>query len=146
MSRVLVVAEHDGARLDAATAKCVRCALDLKPNALVVAVLANGGADVAAQAARLKGVTQVVLVDAPHNAEPLAAILAPQLNSLAEGFTHLFGPSSTFGKDLLPRGSRRTAASTKVRRLLSRSERWMSPCPATRASSRGARAAASGRT
>ena len=103
MSRVLVVAEHDGARLDAATAKCVRCALELKPKALVVAVLADGGADVAAQAARLSGVTGVVLVDAPHNAAPLAAILAPQVKTLAEGFTHLLGPSSTFGKDLLPR-------------------------------------------
>jgi electron transfer flavoprotein alpha subunit len=103
VSRVLVVAEHDGARLDPATAKCVHCALDLKPEALVVTVLAHGGDDVAAQAARLMGVTKVVLVDAPHNAVPLAAILAPQLESLAHGFTHLLGPSSTFGKDLLPR-------------------------------------------
>ena len=103
MSRVLVVAEHDGARLDPATAKCVRCALDLKPEALVVTVLAHGGDDVATQAARLMGVTKVVLVDAPHNAVPLAAILAPQLEGLAPGFTHLLGPSSTFGKDLLPR-------------------------------------------
>jgi electron transfer flavoprotein alpha subunit len=103
VTRALVVAEHDGARLDAATAKCVRCALDLKPDALVVAVLADGGADVAAQASRLEGVTQVVLVDAPHNAAPLAAVLAPQLHGLAAGFTHVLGPSSTFGKDLLPR-------------------------------------------
>jgi electron transfer flavoprotein alpha subunit len=103
VSRVLVVAEHDGTRLEPATAKCVRCALDLKAEALVVAVLAHGGADVAAQAARLEGVTAVVLVDAPHNAAPLAAVLAPQLQSLAAGFSHLLGPSSTFGKDLLPR-------------------------------------------
>jgi electron transfer flavoprotein alpha subunit len=103
MSRVLVVAEHDGARLDAATAKCVQCASELAPAALVVAVLAHGGADVAAQAARLAGVTAVVLVDAPHNAQAVAAGLAPQLAHLASGFTHVLGPSSTFGKDLLPR-------------------------------------------
>jgi len=103
MARVLVVAEHDGKRLDPSTAKCVRCALDLKADALVVAVLAHGGDDVAAQAARLAGVTGVVLVDAPQNAVPLAATLAPQLAALAGDFTHLFGPSSTFGKDLLPR-------------------------------------------
>ena len=103
MSRVLIVAEHDGSRLDSATAKCVRCALDLKPETLAVAVLAHGGDAVAAQAARLTGVTEVVLVDAAHNAAPLAAIFAPQLASLAAGYTHVLGPSSTFGKDLLPR-------------------------------------------
>jgi electron transfer flavoprotein alpha subunit len=81
----------------------VRCALDLQPEALVVAVLAHSGAEVAAHAARLAGVTEVVLVDAPHNAAPLAAVLAPQVARLADGFSHVLGPSSTFGKDLLPR-------------------------------------------
>jgi electron transfer flavoprotein alpha subunit len=100
---VLVIAEHDGARLDPATAKCVRCALALEPAALAVAVLANGGAEVAAQAARLAGITEVVLVDAPHNSAPLAAVLAPQVASLAADFTHVLGPSTTFGKDLMPR-------------------------------------------
>ena len=103
MTRVLVVAEHDGRRLDPATAKCVRCALDLAPQALAVAVLARGGDEIAAQAAALAGVTGVLLVDAAHNAAPLAAVLAPQLASLAEGFTHVLAPSSTFGKDVAPR-------------------------------------------
>jgi len=107
VTRALVVAEHDGARLDAATAKCVRCALELKPDALVIAVLADGGAEIAAQAARLEGVTQVVHVDAPHNAAPVAAILAPQIASLALGFTHLLGPSSTFGSTGVRRSPKR---------------------------------------
>jgi electron transfer flavoprotein alpha subunit len=105
VSRALVVAEHDGATLDPATAKCVRCALDLRPTQLVVAVLAHGGAEIAAHAARLDGVTEVVLIDAPHNAASLAAVLAPQVASLAAGFTHVLGPSSSFGKDLLPRAA-----------------------------------------
>jgi electron transfer flavoprotein alpha subunit len=77
--------------------------MTLKPEALVVAVLAAGGAEIAAQAARLAGVTHVVHVDEAYNAAPLAAILAPQVKSLANGFTHVLGSSSTFGKDLLPR-------------------------------------------
>ena len=105
MSRVLVVAEHDGESLSSATAKCVRCALDLRPEALAVAVLAHDGARIAAQAARLRGVTEVLLVDAPHNGAPLAAVLAPQVASLAADFTHVLGPSSTFGKDVLPRAA-----------------------------------------
>jgi electron transfer flavoprotein alpha subunit len=103
VTRVLVVAEHDGRRLSAATAKCVTCALELEAESLVVAVFAHGGDVVAEQAARLGGVHEVVLVDAPHNAAPLAAVLAPQLAELANGYTHVLGPSSTFGKDLLPR-------------------------------------------
>jgi electron transfer flavoprotein alpha subunit len=103
VSRVLVVAEHDGSRLSPGTAKCVRCALDLRPSALTVAVLAADGMSVAAEAARLAGVTEVVLVDARHNAAGLAAVLAPQIVELAAGFTHVLGPSTTFGKDLLPR-------------------------------------------
>jgi electron transfer flavoprotein alpha subunit len=103
VTRVLVVAEHDGLRLSAGTARCVRCALDLEPDSLVVAVLAHGGEGVAEQAARLVGVSEVALVDAPHNAAPLAAVLAPQVADLASRYTHVLGPSSTFGKDLLPR-------------------------------------------
>jgi electron transfer flavoprotein alpha subunit len=102
---VLVVAEHDGRRLDPATAKCVRCAVDLKPDALAVAVFANGGSDIAAEAATLESVSEVLLVDAAHNAAPLAAVFAPQVAALAADYTHVLGPSSTFGKDLMPRAA-----------------------------------------
>jgi electron transfer flavoprotein alpha subunit len=37
------------------------------------------------------------------NAQPLAAIIAPQAVALAEGYDYVFGPSTTFGKDLMPR-------------------------------------------
>ncbi len=37
------------------------------------------------------------------NAEPLAAVLAPQVAAVAANYTHVFGPSTTFGKDLMPR-------------------------------------------
>jgi electron transfer flavoprotein alpha subunit len=42
-------------------------------------------------------------VDRPENAHPLAAVFAPQLAALAPDYTHLFGPSTSFGKDLMPR-------------------------------------------
>ena len=34
---------------------------------------------------------------------PLAAVLAPQIAALAADYAHVFGPSTTFGKDLMPR-------------------------------------------
>jgi electron transfer flavoprotein alpha subunit len=37
------------------------------------------------------------------NEHALAATLAPQVAEIAAGYTHVFGPSTTFGKDLMPR-------------------------------------------
>jgi electron transfer flavoprotein alpha subunit len=45
----------------------------------------------------------VLRVDRPENEHPLAAIFAPQLVALAADYTHVFGPSTSFGKDLMPR-------------------------------------------
>jgi electron transfer flavoprotein alpha subunit len=101
MSRVLIIAEH-GASLDA-TAKCVRCATTLPGASIDVAVFGSGIAAVAAAAAKLSGVTRVLAFDAETNRHALAAVLAPQVARLAAGYTHVFAPSTTFGKDLLPR-------------------------------------------
>ena len=103
MSRILIVAEHDGAKLNPATAKCVTCARAIPGAEITVAVFAADGAAVCAQAAALDGVARVLRVDHPANAHALAATLAPQLAQLAQGHTHVFGPSTTFGKDLMPR-------------------------------------------
>jgi electron transfer flavoprotein alpha subunit len=103
MSRILIVAEHDGAKLNPSTAKCVTCAKQVAGATIDVLVLAADGAAVASQAAALAGVGKVLLADNPANAEPLAAVLAPQVAKLAAGYTHVFGPSTTYGKDLMPR-------------------------------------------
>ncbi|MGY0610798.1 electron transfer flavoprotein subunit alpha/FixB family protein [Luteimonas sp. A501] len=103
MAAVLIVAEHAGGRLNPSTARAVTCAAAIDGARIDVVVLAADSAAVAAQAAALHGVSRVLCVNKPANAEPLAATLAPQIAALAGGYTHVFAPSSTFGKDLLPR-------------------------------------------
>jgi electron transfer flavoprotein alpha subunit len=102
-SRILIVAEHDGARLNPSTAKCVTCATGVPDGEITVAVCAADAGAVASQAAALKGVARVVTVENPANAHLLAAVLAPQIAALAGPFSHVLGPSTTFGKDLMPR-------------------------------------------
>lgn len=103
MSKILIVAEHAGSKLNPATAKCVSCASLIEGAQIDVLVLGTGADAVAAAAAQLRGVSKVVLVDHPANAEPIAAVLAPQVATLAAPYTHVLGPSTTFGKDLMPR-------------------------------------------
>ena len=102
MSKVLVIAEHLDGKLNAATAKTVSAALALKPDSIDIAVLAADPAAVAAEAAQIAGVAKVLAVANAANAHALAQVLAPQIAKLAEGYTHVFGPSTTFGKDLMP--------------------------------------------
>jgi len=103
MNKILIVAEHAGGKLNPSTPKCVTCARALGDAEIVIAVLADDGAAVAAQAAAIEGVSRVLRVDNPANAHPLAAVLAPQVAALAADATHVFGPSTTFGRDLMPR-------------------------------------------
>jgi electron transfer flavoprotein alpha subunit len=103
MQKILIVGEHDGKTLNPATAKCVACAAGIADAEISVVVFGDDTSAVAAQAAAIGGVKSVLRVDRPENAHPLAAILAPQLKLLAADFTHLFGPSTSFGKDLMPR-------------------------------------------
>jgi electron transfer flavoprotein alpha subunit len=102
-AKILIVAEHDGAKLNSGTAKCVSCARTLAGAEIVVAVCAADAARVAAEAAQLAGVTRVLAVENPANVHALAAVLAPQIVALAGPFTHLLGSSTTFGKDLMAR-------------------------------------------
>ncbi|MDX1482372.1 MAG: electron transfer flavoprotein subunit alpha/FixB family protein [Woeseiaceae bacterium] len=103
MSRILIIAEHDGETLNPSTAKCVTGARAIEGAAIDIAVFAKDGATIAAQAAELEGVERVVAVDNDANEHALAAVLAPQIVELSGDYTHVFGPSTTFGKDLMPR-------------------------------------------
>jgi electron transfer flavoprotein alpha subunit len=103
MAHILVVAEHDGATLNSSTAKCVTCAASIPDAQVTVAVCAENGADIAAQAAKLTGVERVLLIENAANSHPTAAVFAPQLAAAAASYSHILGPSTTFGKDLMPR-------------------------------------------
>jgi electron transfer flavoprotein alpha subunit len=103
VSKVLVIADHDGAQLGTGAARCVSAAGKLGATDVHVAVFAADAGPVAAQAAALAGVSKVLKVERAENAHPMAAVLAPQVAHLAIGYDYVLGPSNTFGKDLLPR-------------------------------------------
>jgi electron transfer flavoprotein alpha subunit len=102
-AKVLIVAEHDGSKLNPSTAKSVTCARGIQGAEIIVAVFAARPDTVAAQAAQLAGVTRVLTVENAANEHALAAVLAPQVVAVAKDCTHVLAASTTFGKDLMPR-------------------------------------------
>jgi len=110
MSKILVIAEHSDGTLNSAVAKTVAVAQKIGGEvdvALFTAEGATDGAAVAAQAAKLSGVTRVLVANNAANSYPLAAVLTPQIVELAQkqggGYSHVLFPGTTYGKDLAPR-------------------------------------------
>ena len=101
MSKILIIAEHLGGTLNPATAKCVSAAKAVGGD-IHILVLGAEPAAVAAQAAKIEGVATVRTLSHAANEHAIAQVLAPQIAALAVGYSHVFGPSTTFGKDLMP--------------------------------------------
>jgi electron transfer flavoprotein alpha subunit len=102
MSRILIIAEHDGQDLNPSTAKCANCATVIGFEYDIV-VIGSSVKGVAEQAAAIDGTGTVLAVDAEHLAKPLAASQATEIVALAGNYSHILGPSTTFGRDLMPR-------------------------------------------
>ena len=102
MTRILIIAEHDGQSLNASTAKCVSCAAAVGGE-IDVLVLGSGVESIANEAAKLANISKVLLTEAEHLEHPLAANWANEAVDVSEAYSHLLGPSTTFGKDLMPR-------------------------------------------
>ena len=56
------MAEHDGVSMNPSTAKCVTCARSFSAETIDIVVLADDGEQVANEAAKLAGVTTVIIL------------------------------------------------------------------------------------
>ncbi|MGE5477337.1 MAG: electron transfer flavoprotein subunit alpha/FixB family protein [Bacteroidales bacterium] len=98
----LVLAEHDGRALKAATLNTVTAAAKLGgPVHLLVA--GEGVQPVAAAAAAVAGVAKVLVADDAAYAHPLAETLAPLVAGLAREYAAVLAPATTTGKNVMPR-------------------------------------------
>ena len=99
---ILILAEHDNATLNPATAKAVTAAKSIGGDIHVV-VAGSGVTSVADQAAKLDGVTKVLIADAPHLANVLAEEVSALLVKLMSSYDVLIAPATASGKNILPR-------------------------------------------
>ncbi len=98
----LVIAEHDNASLKGVALNTVTAAAQCGGEVHVLVAGAGCGA-VAEQAAKVSGVSKVLVADAPHFADGLAENVAEQVLAVAGSYSHILAPASAFGKNVLPR-------------------------------------------
>ena len=103
---VLVIAEHDNASLKGATLNTVTAAARLGGDIALLVVGAGAGA-AAEAAAKVAGVSKVLVADsaafADQSAENVAAQILAVVGASAGSITHVLAPATTFGKNVLPR-------------------------------------------
>jgi electron transfer flavoprotein alpha subunit len=98
----LIVAEHDNTSLNALTFNAVTAAASCCEE-LHVLVIGHDARQPAEQAARLDGVSKVLLADAPHLADQLAENAAAQVLALASNYSHILFSATATGKSIAPR-------------------------------------------
>ena len=99
---VLVIAEHDNTKVRTATLNAVTAAGEIDTDVDLL-VAGSGCGIVADECSAIQGVTRILLVDDPAYEHDLPENLSPLVESLAERYSHVLAPASTFGKSLLPR-------------------------------------------
>jgi len=98
----LLLAEHDNKSLKDATNKALTAAKQMGGDVHVL-VAGSGAKAVADAAAKLDGVTKVLLADAPAYEHALAEPLAAVIVSLAGNYDAIVAPATTTAKNVMPR-------------------------------------------
>ena len=101
---ILVIAEHDNKTLNGATLNVVAAAQKIGGD-ITVLVAGSGAQAVADAAAKVAGVSKVLLADDAAYANQLAENVAKLVASIGAGYSHILAASTTTGKNILPRAA-----------------------------------------
>jgi electron transfer flavoprotein alpha subunit len=99
---ILVIAEHDNASLKASTLNTVAAAAKIGGDIHVLVAGSNAQA-AADAAAKIAGVTKVLLADAPQLADGLAENVDGTVLRIAKDYSHILAPATAYGKNIAPR-------------------------------------------
>jgi electron transfer flavoprotein alpha subunit len=101
---ILVIAEHDNASLKGATLNTITAASKIGGDVEVL-VAGSGCAAVADAAAKVAGVSKVLLADNAAYEYQLAENMGDLVAELGKGYSHILASATTTGKDFLPRAA-----------------------------------------
>ena len=99
---ILVIAEHDNTNLKGATLNTIAAAKEIGSD-ITLLVAGSNIESVINESKQLNGVSKILSCDNDLYKNSLAEELSNLVLSLAEGFSYILAPATTFGKNLLPR-------------------------------------------
>ena len=99
---ILVIAEHNNAELNGATLNTVAAAKAIGGD-IAVLVAGEGCSAVADAAAKIDGVSKVLLADNAAYAHQLPENISLLVAELGKDYSHVLAPASTNGKNYMPR-------------------------------------------
>ena len=98
----LVVAEHDNASIKGPTLNAVTAAAKAAGDVHVL-IVGHNAAGAAQAAAKIGGVSKVLVADGPQFADGLAEPVAAQVLAVAGDYSHVLAPATAYGKNIMPR-------------------------------------------
>ncbi|CAE6965373.1 electron transfer flavoprotein subunit alpha/FixB family protein [Paraburkholderia domus] len=99
---ILVIAEHNNTSIKAATLNTVAAASKIGGDVYVLVAGSNAQA-AADAAAKIAGVSKVLLADAPQLADGLAENVEGTVLNIAKDYSHILAPATAYGKNIAPR-------------------------------------------
>ena len=99
---VLVLADHDNGQLAGATLNTVTAASQIGGD-IHILVAGDSSGDVANAAAAVAGVAKVLVASDESLGHGIAENVAPLIQEMASGYSHLLAPATTTGKNIMPR-------------------------------------------
>ncbi|SAK72547.1 electron transfer flavoprotein subunit alpha/beta [Caballeronia pedi] len=99
---ILVIAEHDGASVNSATLKTIGAAQKIGGD-IHVLIAGHQAHGIAQGAAKIAGMSKVLLADAPQLETGLAENIEATVLPIAMNYSHILAPATAFGKNVMPR-------------------------------------------
>lgn len=101
---ILILAEHNNSKINQATLNTVAAAATIGGD-IVVLVAGHNCADVAQGAAKIAGVSKVLVADNAAYEHMLAENVAALIGEIGKDYSHILAPATSNGKNIMPRAA-----------------------------------------
>ena len=101
---ILVIAEHNNTEVKSSTLNTISAASKLGDQ-IEVLVLGSNIENISKEISSYKHVSKVIFLDSQKFEHAIAENIEPVIVSIAENYSHILAPATTFGKNVMPRVS-----------------------------------------